>query len=67
MGHAGKFFTGIAVQLTRSIPQIQQFISDAITEQNDMRTSLLAINGATSSPAHYQGQKRAHLYPYTWL
>jgi hypothetical protein len=36
VGYAGKFFTGITVQLTRNIPQIQQFISDAVIEQNEI-------------------------------
>src|ERR1700728_4300026 len=34
VGHAGKFFTSFAVQLARNVPQIQRFISDAVTEQN---------------------------------
>jgi MoxR-like ATPase len=36
VGHAQKFFTSLATQLARNVPQIQRFISDTITEQNDI-------------------------------
>ena len=36
VGYAGKFFSSIAVQLARNIPQIQRFISDAVIEQNEI-------------------------------
>ncbi|KAH6667462.1 vegetative incompatibility protein HET-E-1 [Halenospora varia] len=41
VGHAGKFFTSFATQLARNVPQIQRFISDAITEQNDITNQSL--------------------------
>jgi len=40
-GHARKFFTSLAVQLARNVPQIQQFISDAIIKQNDIANQSL--------------------------
>ncbi|KAH8586332.1 putative WD-repeat protein [Bisporella sp. PMI_857] len=36
VGHATKLFTSFAVQLACHVPQIQEFISDAVTEQNDI-------------------------------
>jgi hypothetical protein len=36
VGHAGKFFTTIAVQLARNIPQMQRYISDVIADDNDI-------------------------------
>ncbi|KAH8593119.1 vegetative incompatibility protein HET-E-1 [Bisporella sp. PMI_857] len=36
VGHAGKFFTTIARQLARNVPQIRRFISNAAIEQNDI-------------------------------
>jgi hypothetical protein len=36
ISHTGKFFISFAVQLARNVLQIQQFISDAITEQNNI-------------------------------
>jgi hypothetical protein len=39
--HAGKFFTSCAVQLARNVPQIQRFISDAVTEQKDIANQSL--------------------------
>ena len=42
MSHAGKFFTSIAVQLARNVPQIQGFISDAIIEQKDIANQTLS-------------------------
>ena len=36
VGHAGKLFTSFAAQLARNVPQIQRFISDAVTEQSDI-------------------------------
>jgi hypothetical protein len=41
ISHAGKFFTSFAVQLARNLPQSQRFISDAITEQNDIANQSL--------------------------
>lgn len=39
--HAGKLFTSFAVQLARTIPQVQRFISDAVIEQNDIASQSL--------------------------
>jgi hypothetical protein len=36
VGHAGKFFTSLAVQLAGNIPQTQRLISDTVTGQNDI-------------------------------
>jgi ubiquinone biosynthesis protein UbiJ len=41
VSHTGKFFTSLAAQLARNVPQIQRFISDAITEQNDIANQSL--------------------------
>lgn len=41
VGHAGKLFTSIAVQLARAIPQTKRFISDAVIEQNDIANQSL--------------------------
>jgi hypothetical protein len=41
VSHAGKFFTSLASQLARNIPQIQRFISDAIIEQSDIANQSL--------------------------
>ncbi|PQE16118.1 WD40 YVTN repeat-like-containing domain protein [Rutstroemia sp. NJR-2017a BBW] len=36
VGHAGKFFTSLAVQLADNIPSLQRHISDAITKRSDI-------------------------------
>jgi hypothetical protein len=36
VGHAGRFMTSLAVQLTRNVPALKQYISDAIIERNDI-------------------------------
>ncbi|PQE16458.1 WD40 YVTN repeat-like-containing protein [Rutstroemia sp. NJR-2017a WRK4] len=36
VGHAGKFFTSLAVQLADTIPSLQRHISDIITKRNDI-------------------------------
>jgi hypothetical protein len=36
VGHAGKFFTSIAVQLAYYVPSLQRHICDAVTEQTDI-------------------------------
>jgi hypothetical protein len=36
IGHAGRFFTSLAVQLARNIPQTQQFIADALLEHDNI-------------------------------
>ena len=36
VGHAGKFFTSFAVQLAHNAPQLQRYISEAVTEQSDI-------------------------------
>jgi hypothetical protein len=41
VSHASKFFTSIAMQLARNVPQIQRFISDAVIEQNDIANQSL--------------------------
>ena len=41
VGHTGKFFSSIAAQLARNVPQIQRFISDAVIEQNDITNQSL--------------------------
>jgi hypothetical protein len=41
VGHAGKFFTSIAVQLASSIPGIEQYICDAITEYKNIASQSL--------------------------
>ncbi|KAN0117075.1 Quinonprotein alcohol dehydrogenase-like superfamily [Hyaloscypha variabilis] len=41
-GHARKFFTSLAVQLARNVPQTQRFISDAIIKQNDIANQSLS-------------------------
>ncbi|KAH9203354.1 hypothetical protein DL95DRAFT_472452 [Leptodontidium sp. 2 PMI_412] len=40
-GHARKFFTSLAVQLARNVPQIQRFISDAVIKQNNIANQSL--------------------------
>jgi hypothetical protein len=34
--YAGKFFMSLAIQLARNVPQTQRFISNAVTEQDDI-------------------------------
>jgi hypothetical protein len=41
VGHADKFFTSLAVQLARNIPQTQRFIADAIIEQDNIANQSL--------------------------
>ena len=41
VSHAGKFFTSLASQLARNVPQIQRFISDAIIEHSDIANQSL--------------------------
>jgi hypothetical protein len=41
VGHAGKFVTSIALQLASSIPGVQQYICDAITERSDIASQSL--------------------------
>ena len=65
VGHAGRFFTSLAVQLAHNIPQIQRFISDAVIEQNDIANQSLrdqwhqlvlcplSILDSSSSPSSY--------------
>jgi hypothetical protein len=36
VSHAGKFFTSLAAQLARNVPQIRRSIADAVIEQNDI-------------------------------
>jgi hypothetical protein len=41
VGHAGKFFTSIAVQLAKNLPCLQQGICDAIVANSDIATQSL--------------------------
>ncbi|KAL5314315.1 hypothetical protein ACEPPN_018741 [Leptodophora sp. 'Broadleaf-Isolate-01'] len=41
VGHAGRFFTSLAVQLARNVPQIQRLVLDAIIEQEDVTNQSL--------------------------
>ena len=41
IGHAGKFFTSLAVQLARNVPQTQRFIADAIIELDNIANQSL--------------------------
>jgi hypothetical protein len=41
VSHAGKSFTSFAAQLARKVPPIQRFISDAVTEQDDIANQSL--------------------------
>ena len=41
VGHAGKFVTSIALQLSKSMPSLRQHICDAITEHNDIASQSL--------------------------
>ncbi|KAH8601786.1 hypothetical protein B0O99DRAFT_562479, partial [Bisporella sp. PMI_857] len=41
VGHAGKFFTSLAIQLARNVPHIQRLISDAAIEQNNIANQSL--------------------------
>jgi hypothetical protein len=41
VGHAGKFVTSIALQLASSIPGIEQYICDAVTERRDIASQSL--------------------------
>lgn len=36
IGHAGRFFTSLAVQLARNVPQTQQFIADALLAHDNI-------------------------------
>jgi hypothetical protein len=41
VGHADKFFTSLAVQIARNVPQTQRFISDAVIEHNNIANQSL--------------------------
>jgi hypothetical protein len=41
IGHAGKFFTSIAVQLATRLPQLKRYICDAIMEHRDITAQSL--------------------------
>jgi hypothetical protein len=41
IGHAGKFFTSIAVQLATRLPQLKRYICDAVVEHGDITTQSL--------------------------
>jgi hypothetical protein len=41
IGHAGKFFTSIAVQLATRLPQLKRYICDAIVEHRDIAVQSL--------------------------
>ena len=41
IGHAGKFFTSIAVQLATRLPQLKRYICDAVVEHRDIATQSL--------------------------
>jgi hypothetical protein len=42
VGHAGKFFTSIAVQLAKKSKSLRQYICDALEKNNDIATQSLA-------------------------
>ncbi|USP81645.1 uncharacterized protein yc1106_08919 [Curvularia clavata] len=41
VGHAGKFVTSLAAQLTRNMPALKQLISDAVAERDDVASQSL--------------------------
>jgi hypothetical protein len=41
VGHAGKFFTSIAVQLTKNIPNLSRHVSEAIMARSDIASQSL--------------------------
>ncbi|KAH8587280.1 hypothetical protein B0O99DRAFT_601807 [Bisporella sp. PMI_857] len=44
VGHAGKLLTSFAARLTCNVPQIQRFISGAVTEENDIANQSLRVD-----------------------
>jgi hypothetical protein len=42
VSHAGRFFTSLAVQLSKRIPSLQHYISDAISKNEDIASHSLS-------------------------